>query len=70
MRTVGIILIIVGILMIVTKGFDFRKKEKVAEIGPVEINKEETKHVGWPTYTGIAVTIAGLVLVVVDRKKR
>jgi drug/metabolite transporter (DMT)-like permease len=70
MRTVGIILIIVGIIMLVTKGFDFRKKEKVAELGPVEINKEETKHVGWSTYVSGAVIVAGIVLVVVDRKKK
>ena len=62
MRTVGIILIIVGIIMLVTRGFDFRKKEKVAEIGPVEINKEETKHVGWSTYAAGAVIVAGFVV--------
>jgi len=70
MRTVGIILIIVGIIMLATRGFDFRKKEKVAELGPVEINKEETKHVGWPTYTSVAVMVAGVVLVLVDRRKK
>ena len=56
--------------MLVTRGFDFKKKEKVAELGPVEINKEETKHVGWSTYVSGAVIIAGIVLVVVDRKKK
>lgn len=69
MRILGIILIVLGIVMAIFNGFNFTKKEKVADIGPVEINKNENKHVGWPTYVGGVVVIAGIVLVVAGKKK-
>jgi drug/metabolite transporter (DMT)-like permease len=69
MRTLGIILLVLGIVMMIVNGFNFRTKENVADIGPLEINKTETKKVTWPTYAGAAVTIAGVVLLAVGRKK-
>jgi len=69
MRALGIILIIVGILMMIFTGINFQKKENVAKIGPLEINKKENKHVGWPTYIGGIVIVAGVVALVAGRKK-
>ncbi len=69
MRTAGIILIIVGIVMMVINGFSFQKTENVVDLGPVEINKKETKRVNWPTYAGAVVTIAGVVLAAAGRKR-
>lgn len=68
MKVVGIILIIIGIAMIVLKGINFQTEKQVADIGPVEINKTENHHVGWPTYVGGVVTIVGIVLVVAGAK--
>ena len=45
MKAIGIVLIIVGVLMLVFNGFNVKKKENVADIGPIEINKTETKRV-------------------------
>ena len=70
MRVVGIILIIVGVLMLIFNGFNVKEKENVADIGPIEINKTETKRVGWPMYAGGIVAVFGVVLVVAGRKKR
>jgi len=70
MRTLGIILLIIGIVMMIINGFSFKQKENVANIGSLEINKEETKRVSWPTYAGAAVTVAGVVLLVVGGKKK
>lgn len=69
MKTLGIILIIIGLVMIILKGINFQTQKKVADVGPLEINKTETKHVGWPTYAGAAVGILGIVLVVAGSKK-
>jgi uncharacterized membrane protein HdeD (DUF308 family) len=70
MRVLGIILVIAGILLFVFNGFSFTEKEEVAEIGPVEINKTETKKVGWPVYTGGIVIGAGIILIIAGAKKR
>ena len=70
MKVFGIILAIVGIAMLVFNGFNYTEKEKVVDIGPLEVNAEKDKQVSWPTYAGAVVLIAGIGLVVLDRKKR
>ena len=69
MRTVGIILIVVGIAMLVFRGFSVKTEEKVIDVGPLEVNKKENKWIGWPVYAGGIAIVAGLIMVVADRKK-
>ena len=69
MKTAGWIFIVLGIVMILVRGFTVPVKKKVLDLGPVEINKTENKWVGWPTYAGGIITLAGVVLVVANRRK-
>lgn len=69
MKTVGIILIIAGIAMLLFRGFSVKTKEKVVDVGPLEVNKTENKWIGWPVYAGGIAIVAGLIMVVADRKK-
>lgn len=69
MKTLGIILIAAGILMFIFGKVSFTKEKKVVDIGPVEINKKEKKSIDWPDYAGGIAVLAGLVLLVADRKK-
>jgi hypothetical protein len=69
MRGIGIGLIILGVLMFVFNGFDYKEDKNVANIGPVHIDKTETKHIGWPVYGGAVAVIAGIVVLVVGAKK-
>ena len=69
MRTIGIVLIIAGILMLVFRGINFTTEKEVVDLGPLELNKKERKSVNWPLYAGIVVTLAGVVMVVADKRK-
>jgi uncharacterized membrane protein HdeD (DUF308 family) len=69
MRTIGIVLVIAGILMLVFRGINFTTEKEVVDLGPLEINKKERKSVNWPLYAGIVVTLAGIVMVVADKRK-
>lgn len=69
MKTFGIILIVVGIAMIVIKGFSVQTEKNVAKVGPLEINKKENKWIGWPTYAGAVLAVIGVVMVVSDKRK-
>ncbi len=69
MKAAGWVLIVIGIVMILIKGFSVPVEKKVVDIGPVEINKTENKWIGWPTYAGGILAVIGVVLVVADRKK-
>jgi drug/metabolite transporter (DMT)-like permease len=69
MKTFGIILIVVGIAMILIRGFSVQTEKKVVDLGPVQVNKKENKWIGWPTYAGGIIAVIGVVLVVSDKRK-
>ncbi len=69
MKGLGIVLIIIGIIMMIFRSVNFTTKEKVADVGPLEINKEKNNSVNWPLYAGAIVTVAGVVVLVAGNKK-
>jgi drug/metabolite transporter (DMT)-like permease len=68
MRTVGIILIVIGAIMTVFTGFNLITKKEVADIGPIEINKTEKTPIYWSPITGVILLVAGVVVVAAGRK--
>ena len=69
MKAIGLILIAIGILMILIRGFNVPVKKNIVNVGPVEINKTEDKWIGWPTYAGAIIAVTGMVLIITNRKK-
>lgn len=69
MKTLGIILIVVGAIMTVFTGFNVITKKEVADLGPLEINKEEKTPIYWSPVTGGIILVAGIVIVLVSRKR-
>ena len=69
MKIAGWILIVIGIVMIIIKGFTVPVEKKVIDVGPIHVNKTENKWIGWPTYAGGLLAIIGVILVVADKKK-
>jgi hypothetical protein len=70
MKALGIALIVIGIVMMVFRSINFTTEKKVADVGPLQINKEENKSVNWPLYAGIVVTAAGVVVLVSANKSK
>jgi len=69
MKSLGIVLIVLGIAMIIIRGVSVPTQKKVVDIGSLEINKTENKWYGWPTYAGAIVAVVGVVLVLSGKKK-
>lgn len=69
MKTTGIVLIILGVLMLIFTGFNFKTKEKVIDAGPIEINKENNHRVNWPPVLGGVLLVGGVVVMVMGKKK-
>ena len=69
MKIVGIIFIAAGILMCLFTSVSFIQKKKLVDFGPVEINKEENKTIGWPVLLGVGIGFLGLALVVSPKKQ-
>lgn len=69
MRVFGFILLVAGIVMLLIRGISYTTKEKVVDAGPIEINKKENHTVTWPYYAGGVMAVAGLILVLADRRR-
>jgi uncharacterized membrane protein len=69
MKTIGIILIVVGIAMVIIRGFSVQTEKKVVDAGPIQINKKENKWIGWPTYAGVLMTVGGIAVVLTNKNK-
>jgi hypothetical protein len=66
---VGIALIIFGIGVLGYKGFTYTTQENVAEIGTLKVTAETEKTIYFHPATGGLCLIAGVVLLIVARKK-
>jgi hypothetical protein len=66
---IGAVLILLGIIGLAIGNFSYTKTDKVAEIGPVEINKTEEHNVSIPTIGGIIVVLAGIGMVIAGGRK-
>lgn len=64
MKIGGIALIVIGLIVLAIQYLPLTRVEKVAEIGPLEIKKEEQVAMPLPPILGVVAVAAGVVLVV------
>jgi uncharacterized membrane protein YidH (DUF202 family) len=70
MKVLGIILIVAGVLMLAFGNISFTRKEKVVDVGPLEINKKEKKTIEWPNYAGGVAIVAGIAVLLVSGRRK
>ena len=70
MRSAGFVLLAIGIVLFLVRGFNFTTEEKIIDAGPIEVSKKEGHYAGWPLYAGGIAAVAGVVLIVVGGRKR
>lgn len=64
-----IILISMGILAFTYQGITYTTKEKVLDLGPVEITSEKTKQVPLLPAFGVVSLVSGVLLLAMNTKK-
>jgi len=72
MRTntlLGIVLIVIGIVAFAYQGITYTTREKVVDLGPVQMTAERTKTLPLPPVVGAIALIGGVVLLVAGSKK-
>lgn len=69
MKTTGIILLIVGLILTIFTSFKFFTKEKVVDLGKVEITTEKPHKVNWSPIIGIAIMGAGGIVLLLGYRK-
>ena len=66
-KMLGIVLVAFGLLVLVWGGFNFKTRETVINIGPIEATREKTHHVPIAPIAGVVAVAAGVGLLVVRR---
>ena len=70
MKTVALIILVVGLLMTIYTGFTYVTKEEVLEVGDLEVTNEEEHSTDWSPLVGVGVMIVGGVLLMVDERRK
>jgi hypothetical protein len=65
----GIILIVLSIIAFAYQGITYTTKEKVIDIGPIEMTTETTETFPLPPIVGGIALVGGIVLLVMGNKK-
>ena len=61
-RTVGLLLIILGAIALIWGGITYTRREEVVDIGPIEIEAEEKERIPLPPILGAIALVGGIVL--------
>jgi len=67
-KTLGIILIAIGLVGLAWGGFTYTTREKVVDIGPIHATREKTHNVPLPPIAGAVSLIGGIVLLAAGRR--
>ena len=62
MKILGFVLLAIGLLMVVITGFNLTTHEKVLDVGPVKVSKEEHHPINWSPIAGAAIAVGGVVV--------
>jgi drug/metabolite transporter (DMT)-like permease len=66
---VGVVLIVIGVIALAYGGLSFTTSEKVAEVGPLKLEREKTRSIPLPPILGGLALIGGVVLLIVGARR-
>jgi len=66
---IGIILIVVGIAAFAYQGISITTREKVVDLGPIQMSADKTRTLPLTPIAGAVALVGGIVLVVMGSKK-
>ena len=67
-KTLGIILVVLGLIGLGWGGFTYTTREKVIDIGPIHATREKTHTVPLPPILGAVALLGGIALLVSGKK--
>jgi uncharacterized membrane protein len=66
---IGIILIVIGVVAFAYQGINYTTREKVVDLGPLQITAEKEKTLPLPPIVGGVALVGGIVLLVMGSRK-
>ena len=70
MKLIGVLLIVLGVLGLAYGGFTYTKREKVIDLGPLQVSADREKTVPITPIAGVAALVGGIALVVAGSRTR
>jgi hypothetical protein len=64
---IAIILIAVGIAVFAYQGITYKSKEKVVDLGPVQVTAEKTRTIPLPPIVGGIALVGGIILLLIGK---
>jgi len=69
MKIVGFIIMLAGLGMTIFTAFSYFTREKVFEIGSIDVYKDQPHSLSWTPFVGLAVMVVGAFIVLQVRKR-
>lgn len=68
-RVIGIVLIVLGLAALAYRGFGFTKRDKVIDMGAIEVTRNDHEFVAIPPLASGLAVVAGAVLAVAGGRR-
>lgn len=69
MKQAGLAIFVIGLLITIFTGFKYVTREKVVDIGEIQISRDKTHNLAWSPLVGVAVMAVGGVVFFLSKKK-
>jgi len=69
MKTLAIVLIVAGLLALVYGGFTFTTREKIVDLGPIDVTREKQHSMPLAPIVGLLVFGGGLLILVSSARR-
>ncbi|MFH2051977.1 MAG: hypothetical protein ABIK96_05870 [bacterium] len=70
MKTIGIVLVVLGVVALIYGGLDYNRDRTLLKIGSAEITATESRSLPIPAIAGAVVLIGGFALLVTGSRRR
>lgn len=70
MKIIGIAIMIIGLGMTIFNAITFFTREKVVDLGILEVSRNQPHYLNWSPFIGMAIMVIGGFLILQARKKQ
>jgi LPXTG-motif cell wall-anchored protein len=70
MKTIGIVIVIIGLGMTLFTAITYFARDKVAEVGAFEITSNQPHNFSWSPFLGMAIMVVGAFFILRSRKNQ
>jgi len=67
-RTIGLVLIVVGLVGLAWGGFTYTTRKNIVDVGPIHATRDETHTVDLPPIVGAIAVVGGIVLLLAAKR--